>query len=171
MDGVYHITRKKVYNKKICYISYTLFNILINIYDTARQAVIKDTKEISALSTRAQNISRTSNHTCQLHTGAQMRYGNGLYLIPSCPVFLPAQLGQVRYTGAKSGLGLDRQQLLKAGHALFKALGQWCLIPELQLQIVRIQLISPSSKLGSNSEMRSKCTDCKTNILLSRQNG
>ena len=75
MDGVYHITRKKVYNKKICYISYTLFNILINIYDTARQAVIKDTKEISALSTRAQNISRTSNHTCQLHTGAQMRYG------------------------------------------------------------------------------------------------
>ena len=36
---------------------------------------IKDTKEISALSTRAQNISRTSNHTCQLHTGAQMRYG------------------------------------------------------------------------------------------------
>ena len=39
MDGVYHITRKKVYNKKICYITYMLFNILINIYDTARQAV------------------------------------------------------------------------------------------------------------------------------------
>ena len=61
MDGVYHITRKKVYNKKICYISYTLFNILTNIYDTARQAVIKDTKEISALSTRAQICHKISH--------------------------------------------------------------------------------------------------------------
>ena len=32
-DDIYHVIRKKAYNKNICYITYILFNILINIYN------------------------------------------------------------------------------------------------------------------------------------------